>query len=126
VQQACPLLVPIIESGEFGQLENIVSDYIKKIFRKNKNIGTIILGCTHYAIIENIFYKYIPQNIEIISQGKIVAKKLKDYLERHSKIESELKKEKLRFFLTTENSSRVQRLARLFYGEKINLKIVKV
>lgn len=125
-QQPCPLLVPIIESGEFDQLEDVVSGYVQELFRKNKNIDSVILGCTHYAIIENIFRKYIADDIAVISQGKIVAEKLKDYLDRHGKIKSSLKRESERIFLTTESSPHVQHLAELFYGEKINLEIINL
>ncbi|MDD5397333.1 MAG: glutamate racemase [Candidatus Moranbacteria bacterium] len=123
-QQACPLLVPIIESGEFDDLESVVKKYAEDLFIKNKDIEAVILGCTHYAIIEDIFRKYIPGDVKIVLQGKIVAEKLKDYLDRHGEIEDGLKKEKSRIFLTTEKSPHVQQLAELFYGEKIELEIV--
>ncbi len=126
VEQACSLLVPIIESGEFEELDDIVQKYSKELFKKNKNIDTVILGCTHYAIIEDIFRKYIPRNVQIVSQGELVARSLKKYLACHHELENNLKKEKVRLFLTTEKSSHVQRLARLFYGEKIKLEIVKL
>lgn len=125
-QQACPLLVPIIESGEFDQLERVVQKYVKELFEKNNSIGTVILGCTHYAIIEEVFRKYIPQNIQIISQGKLVAKSLQKYLGRHGEIEKKLEKDGARIFLTTENSQKVEHLAGLFYGSKIKLEIVNL
>lgn len=125
IQQACPLLVPIIESGEFDQLEIIVSKYVNELFEKG-NIGTVILGCTHYAIIENLFRKFIPPNVEIITQGNLVAESLRDYLKRHQEIESKLKKKQARIFLTTENSAHTKELSQLFYGNKINLEAIKL
>ncbi|EKE18900.1 MAG: Glutamate racemase [uncultured bacterium] len=125
-QEACPLLVPIIESGEFDQLENVVQKYVKDLFAKSEDIETVILGCTHYAIIEDIFRKFIPNNVEIISQGKIIAEKLKNYLSRHGEMEGGMKKGGERIFLTTANSPQIQELARMFYGEEINLKIVRL
>jgi glutamate racemase len=108
------------------ELEMIVKKYVQALFAKDRNIGEIILGCTHYAIIENIFRKYIPKNIRIISQGKIIAEKLKDYLARHGEIERELRKERKRIFLTTKNSQKIKHLACLFYGKDINVKIVRL
>lgn len=125
-QQACPLLVPAIESGEFDQLENMVQKYVHEIFEKNKYIEIVILGCTHYAIVENIFRKYVPVNVEIFSQGKIIAEKLEDYLCSHPEIENRIKKEKERIFLTTENSPHIQQLAELFFEDKIELKVVNI
>ncbi|EKE19533.1 MAG: hypothetical protein ACD_8C00143G0005 [uncultured bacterium] len=125
-QQACPLLVPIIEAGEFGQLDAVVKKYAKELFRKNENIEKVILGCTHYAIIEDVFRRYIPQHVEIISQGKIVAEKLKSYLDNHPEIENRIEKKSRRKFLTTKNSHSIQHLADLFFGEKIKLEIIKL
>jgi glutamate racemase len=48
----------------------------------------LILGCTHYGILEKKIRKTIGVKINIINEGKIVAKKLKDYLIRHPEIES--------------------------------------
>lgn len=125
-QQACPLLVPIIEAGEFDQLDGVVKKYVEDLFKKEPGIEVVVLGCTHYAIIEDVFRKYIPQNVEIISQGKIVAGKLKDYLNKHPEIERTMKKGRDRNFLTTENSKNIQHLAELFFGEKIKLEIIKL
>ena len=126
MQQTCPLIVPIIEAGEFDQLEMVVEKYAHELFAKNKNIETVILGCTHYAIIEELFRKHIPEKVQIISQGKIVAQKLKAYLEKHSEIERKLEKQGGGTFLTTEQSLHIQHLAEAFYGEKMNLKVIKM
>lgn len=126
VQQACPLLVPIIESGEWEMLEDEVKKYAKALFERNKNIGTVILGCTHYAIIKDMFGKCIPEDVQIISQGRIVADKLGTYLKGHPEIEAKLEKEGRCAFLTTEDSPRIKRLAQLFYGERIDLEVIKI
>lgn len=138
-QQACPLLVPMIEAGEikWKGLDLIIQKYLKELFKKSKKIDTIILACTHYPIIKNKFLrnlhflknkikKYLPKNIRVISQGKIVAKKLKDYLKRHPEIEEKLSKTKERIFLTTENSKRIRNLAKLFYGQPIKLEVINL
>jgi len=116
-QQACPLLVPIIEVGEikWEGLDLLIQKYLKELFKKSKKIDTLILACTHYQIIKNKIKKYLPPKIRIISQGKIVAEKLKDYLKRHPEIEKKLSKNKKRIFLTTENSERVVKLAKLYF-----------
>ncbi len=123
IQQACPLLVPMIESGECGELKITVKKYVEELFAKNENIEAVILGCTHYAIIENIFREFIPAGVKIISQGKIVAAKLKIYLEKHNERANSIDRRGGCLFLTTKNSPSVQNLARLFYGSKIDVEI---
>ncbi|MFH1611955.1 MAG: glutamate racemase, partial [bacterium] len=78
IQQSCPLLVPLIESGEKNSiLMNLALEkYLQLLI--NKNIDTLILGCTHYGIIKNKIQKQVGNNVKIISEGQVVAKKLKD------------------------------------------------
>jgi len=120
-QQACPLLVPIIEAGEtdWEGLDLAIKKYLSELFNKSRSIDAIILGCTHYAIIENRIREYLPSNVRIVSQGKIVAEKLRDYLIRHPEIENKIMKDGGRLFLTTKSSKRVGKLARVFYNEPI-------
>lgn len=127
-QQACPLLVPIIEVGEieWEGLDLAVKKYLDELFKKDSAIDTIILGCTHYPLIENSIKKHINGNVKLVSQGSIVARKLKDYLARHPEIESRLDKSGKRLFYTTENGERTKRLSRLFYNEPIEIETISL
>lgn len=125
-QQACPLLVPIIEAGEleWEELDLIVKKYVNKLLEKSDKIDTLILGCTHYELIRDIIKKYVPDSIKILKQGTIVAKKLENYLERHTEISEQLEKNGEREFLSTEDSLRAKELFSKFYGKEINLRKV--
>ncbi|MFA6136291.1 MAG: glutamate racemase [Candidatus Paceibacterota bacterium] len=127
-QQACPLLVPIIEAGEleWEGLELAVKKYIKELFGKTEKIDSVILGCTHYSLIEGIFRKNIDKKIEIISQGKIIAKKLENYLSRHPEIETTIKRSEERKFFSTENSFRTNNLFKLFWGSTVEVSKVNL
>ena len=98
-QQSCPMWVPLIESGEhLGDGANyFVEKYLTELLTRDPLIDTIILGCTHYPLlqpkIEAFLEKYehtklLIQNskFKIISQGEIVARSLADYLHRHPDI----------------------------------------
>jgi glutamate racemase len=121
VQQACPLLVPIIELEglEWEGLDLILKKYVEQLLAKSDDIDTVLLGCTHYAILENRVRKLVTPAARVISQGDIVARKLKNYLERHPEIETSLEKNGEKTFLTTESSERTRRLAQLFYEHPI-------
>lgn len=66
---ACPLFVPIVEEG-FANTEvaTIVAEKYLSGFNKT-NISTLILGCTHYPILENTIKSLISENIKIINIG---------------------------------------------------------
>ncbi len=118
-QNACPLLVPIIESDE--QNSKICELALKKYLRPllDKNIDTLVLGCTHYAILENRIKKIVGKKVRVISESKIVGKKLKDYLQEHPEIENKLSKKSKHVFYTTDLTDKFIKLGSKFVGKKI-------
>jgi glutamate racemase len=127
-QQVGTLLVPIIEAGEFewDGLDSIIKKYLNELFERSKKIDTLVLACTHYALIEDRIKKYVPSKVTVVSQGQIVAHKLKDYLQRHPEIEKSLKKGDRRQFYSTEDSWRVRNLFKLFYGKSVEIKKISL
>ncbi|TRZ64222.1 MAG: glutamate racemase [Spirochaetia bacterium] len=121
-QQACPLLVPIIEAGEleWEGLDLIVKKYVGQLFERSSAIDVLILGCTHYELISDVIKKHVPDSVKIFNQARVIAEKLENYLECHPEISEQLGKDGKRDFLSTEDSWRVKDLFRKFYGEKIN------
>ena len=120
-QQACPLLVPIIEAGEQNHpaTKLILESYLK-IF-KTKNIDTLILGCTHYGLIENKIKKILGKKVNIISEARVVPKKLKLYLQKHKEIEKVLKKNSYLHFYSTDLTKTFSTLGSIFFGKKIKV-----
>ncbi len=125
-QNSCPLLVPIIEAGEQNSKATkiIIENYLKPL--KKKKIDTLILGCTHYGILENQIKKIIGSDVVIISEAKVVSKKLKNYLENHPEIEKKLGKNSLIKFYTTDLTDRFITLGSKFFGKKIKAKKVSL
>lgn len=120
-QEACPMWVPIVENNEF---ESEGADYyIKKnldnLLAKDKNIDTIILGCTHYPLLINKIKKHLPSGIMLLSQGDIVAQSLTDYLQRHTEIASKLSRNSSIEFFTTDSAENFDKAASLFYGGNV-------
>lgn len=128
-QQACPLLVPLIEDGENSPeiLNTILKKYLQPVLENE--IDTLILGCTHYGILEQEIKKTISElnfKAEIISEGKIVADKLADYLNRHPEIETKLSKNGGREFYTTDLTEKFQSLGSQFFGQNIEVKKINL
>lgn len=125
-QQSCPLLVPIIESGELEAIPTPACQYVEGLLSKDGQIDTILLGCTHYALIEDILRELIPSEIRIVSQGAIVAAKLEDYLRRHPEMNRRLDRSGQEIFLTTEDSPRIRSLAAQFFGRPLSIGAVQL
>ena len=76
-EQACIGLVEQIEKGEidspktFGMLENWLEPM------KKNGVDTIVLGCTHYPLVEIVIKKIMGNNITLIETGNAIANRLK-------------------------------------------------
>ena len=68
----------------------------------------------------------MPENVQVIAQGEIVAASLKDYLKRHSEIETQLSKNKIIQFYTTDSEEDFNDHASIFYGEKVQSQHVEL
>lgn len=119
---ACPMWVPIVENRETNSIgaEYFIQKDIDILLSKDRLIDTIILGCTHYPLLINCISKYVPSNIEIISQGKYVAQSLKDYLFRHSQMEQACSKGKSIIYYTTESENKFKEFASIFLDKEIS------
>lgn len=125
-QNACPLLVPVIEAGEQDSVitEILLKKYLQPLIAKK--IDTLILGCTHYGILKNKIKKIIGNKVTIISEAEIVASKLKDYLSRHTEIEKKLSKKSKHIFYSTDLTDKFQTLGTKFFGKKVTVQKAKL
>jgi len=116
-QQACPLLVPYIEdSGQNKKiLQLLIEEYLEGL--KKKNIDSLLLACTHYEIIKKEIQAMLGSKIKVISEGKIVAEKLKDYLKRHPEVEKKLEKKKQVSYFFTDSNQDYKKLMKLFLND---------
>ena len=118
-QHACPMWVPLIESGEHlsDGADFFVKEDIEALLNKDPQIDTLILGCTHYPLllpkIEAEINKH-QSSITIVAQGSLVADSLADYLRRHTEIEQDLSRGGSCSYLTTEAAERFADNASMF------------
>lgn len=125
-QEACPLLAPLVENGEenSGVTELAIRNYLSPLLRKN--IDTLILGCTHYGILEDKIRKIVGPGINLVSEGAVVADKLKDYLQRHKELDDEISRNAGAEFFTTDLTDKFQILGSKFFGKRILPKRAKL
>lgn len=118
-QIACPLLVPLVEAGEVSSpaTEYFLKQYISPLLEKN--IDTLILGCTHYSLLEPNIRKLVGDEVHILSESRIIGEKLADYLDRHPERERMLQKNGVRTFYSTDLTENFSILGKRFFGEEI-------
>lgn len=121
-QEACPMWVYLVEHNHLqgDGADFFVNQNIHRIFEKDSQIDTLLLACTHYPLLEKTIRKFLPEGVSLVSQGGIIADRLEDYLHRHSEIESQLNKNSLREFATTDEAAIFNEQATLFFGESVS------
>lgn len=126
--EACPMWVPLVENNEYDSpgADYFVKKRINNLLRKDPQIDTIILGCTHYPLLLNKILKYTPRNIKIIPQGDYVADSLKKYLKRHTDIELQCTKNGTCRFLTTESPEKFKDSATIFLHTNIEVEKISL
>ncbi|MCW3076370.1 MAG: Glutamate racemase [Bacteroidetes bacterium] len=123
-QEACPMWVPLIENNECDNAgaDYFIKKHVEALMTKSDKIDTIILGCTHYPLITEKIKQYLPANVQLLSQGKIVAAGLKNYLFRHPEIEIKCSKNASFNFYTTDLPEIFDKAATLFFGKEVKSK----
>jgi glutamate racemase len=127
-QEACPLWVPLVENMEIDNdgTRFFVKRHIDNLFSKDPEIDTIILGCTHYPLLESQIRKFVPSGIAIVNQGRIVAEQLKMYLARHEEIDRLCTKNGTRTFFTTDAPEVFDLPATEFFGAEVHAAQVEI
>ena len=123
---ACPFWVPLVEYNEADSpgADYFVKKRIDEIMRKDPEIDTLILGCTHYPLLMPKILKYLPAGVRVVPQGEYVAESLQQYFVKHPEIERQCSI----FFIdgapTTENTDKFKEQAQMFLHEQVEVENV--
>ena len=126
--EACPMWVPLVENNEAtGDGADIfIRKNLNRLLGKDPQIDAIILGCTHYPLLLPKINQYVPQGVQIITQGEFVAVSLQDYLKRHPEIADKCTQNGVTHFYTTEAEEKFSESAKLFLNEEIEVKRISL
>lgn len=122
-QNPAPMLVPLIEEGEYVLAKEFIKKYLSAF--KSKKLDALVLGCTHYPILKTQIRKLLAEKVKIISQDEIIPKKLKEYLKNHKEITKRLSKKGTAKILVTDITQNVSKLSDKWFG-KVKSKLVKI
>lgn len=125
-QKATPLLVPLVEEGliKAPETRSLIRKYLHSL--KHANIDTLILGCTHYPLLQKEIERIIGKRCTVISSAKAAADAIEDYFKRHPDVEKKISRKGKRIYLTTDCPERFEDLGSRFLGEKIKGERVEV
>jgi glutamate racemase len=118
-QAACSLFVPIIEEGLLNHqgLKLFANDYLQPLLAQK--IDGLILGCTHYPLIQPIIQEIIGDKIKIIDPAISTALNLSHVLSQKQLLNSTTKPPSYQFYVTELTKSFLN-ISELILQQKIN------
>jgi len=124
VERACPLFVPLAEEGwADSEVAAIVAEHYLANFRSLES-AAMVLGCTHYPILQNVIRKTMTSDVTLIDSGEATAyqvERLLKKLQLSRSVGPREKKERemcddLDHFYVTDAAQRFARVAERFLG----------
>lgn len=123
-EKACPLFVPLAEEGwtHHKATYEIAEEYLKEL--RDKEVDTLVLGCTHYPILIEVIQEVIGKNIKLIDSGIAAAEVVKNEIHRLGLETTHNEHPSLDLYVS-DIPNKFREVAELFLGRKIN-DVVKV
>lgn len=119
IAKATPLFAPIVEEG-FENTDisrGAIREYLSH--RDWQNLDTLILGCTHYPLLQTEIERFYQNKTQVIDSPTLVAKALKDVLSEN-KLLSPRRSAELRFYFS-EKTRAFETIARRFFGARLSM-----
>jgi len=120
ITKACPRLVDEIEQIDLdrGEIIKLVTEYTEAFLDKGGD--TLVLGCTHYALITDIIAEIVGKEVVVVDTGMAVAKELKRRLYA-LELNSDSKREGRVSFFTSGNVEDQKIILSRYWGEEIEV-----
>jgi glutamate racemase len=123
-QNTCPGLVQQIEQGNLDgpETRRILSDALLPMLEKN--IDTVVLGCTHYPFVIPLIQEIVGEKIRVIDPAPAVAKQVRRLLEAGGTMSLESTRADVRFY-TSGDPDELKSLLPILLGESGDVKRVE-
>jgi len=122
----CPLFVPLAEEGWLDDAVTLEAARKYLIPMKKKEIDTLILGCTHYPLLEKVIAKVMGPKVRLVDSAVPTALRLKTLLQKERLLYPRVRHAPLRIFVT-DHVRNFARIGESFLGERMKtVQLVKI
>lgn len=122
--QACPMLVPLAENGYTAPgcapAEFFIEEYLKDI--KAVGVDTLILGCTHFPLFEDVIRQYMGEGVTLVSPSAVTAQQTYEALAAQNALRPAGSKGRVQLFCTDSVELFSENVGR-FLGKDIDCEI---
>ena len=97
---ACPTFVPMVEKGitDGEEAFQVVAEALEPL--RTVNIDTLVLGCTHYPILQKTIQQVVGHDVQLISSSEETARETSAILEVHHLLQKNVRTAKHQFYMT--------------------------
>jgi glutamate racemase len=123
IERACPLFVPLAEEGwaETDVARAVAEQYLNDL--REKDVGALVLGCTHYPILRNLITEVIGDEVPLIDSGEAAAHEVQSLLQSGRLVSAARERgterqlcDDLDHFYVTDAAERFAKVAERFLG----------
>lgn len=111
---ACPLFVPLIEEqyAQHDFMRAIIKEHLAPL--QDKNIDTLILGCTHYPLIEELIQEEMGPYVHIVNPAVACAEAVRKLQKEHATPYTPSAQ-----FFVSDDPERFRRVGEHFFGKEL-------
>ena len=111
----CPLFVPLVEEGLISHqaCKLLVREYLSVL--KDKNVDTVILGCTHYPLLRSIIAEELEPHIQIVDSAHTCAEAVNQLLQEHQLCNQQSTSGNYKYFVS-DDPKRFREVGERFLG----------
>ena len=125
--RACPLFVPLVENGRFqpgdAVIETVAAEYLAPL--KQAGVDTLVLGCTHYPLLERVIAAYMGPSVTLVNVGAESARAVGAMLGEQKALAAREREGQCRCYVS-DQAEDFSRLASIFLGWDVEQAVEQV
>ncbi len=117
--RACPLLVPVVEEGRNPSdpiVRAVLAEYLLEM--KEKEVDVIIMGCTHYPLLQEAVAAEMGRGVRIIDSGDATAREVRRVLANRGQLRPGREPGSLRSYIS-DKPMRFAQIGERFLGRRL-------
>lgn len=118
IARDCPLFVPLVEEGwlDHEVTRLVIKEYLLPL--KEKEIESLVLGCTHYPVLKEAISEIMGKEIKLIDSAEAITRQVYSILKSLGWLNLSRNTSEDEFYVT-DFPERFKRVGEIFLGKKI-------